>query len=116
MMGAGQNSVSGTITQGTSGGNKGFATSIPGSTCTPASIHAKPIDRMYDSASSSTFLLTGFSSDPGAAYFTSLKIGAVTKLASSAVYSYVSGSAIWVFPTLFGLSGAGSTNWTVVLP
>jgi hypothetical protein len=39
--------------------------------------------------------ITGFASDPGSGYFTSITANGSTKLSSTATYSYLSGAAVW---------------------
>ena len=59
------------------------------------------------------FQVSGFASDPGSSYFTTLTINSTNYSSSSAFYSYFSGTASWVFPVVFSFSN-GNT-YTVVI-
>jgi hypothetical protein len=59
----------------------------------------------------STFGASGFSSNPGKAWLSSVTCNGVAKPGSSAsVYSYNNGEAFWTWNTLFGLTGKGGDN------
>jgi Zn-dependent metalloprotease len=57
-------------------------------------------------------VVSGFSSDPGAGWLSSVTANGVTKLNSAAAYSYSSGSATWSWGSVFGFSGSGSVITT----
>jgi hypothetical protein len=59
------------------------------------------------------FQVSGFSSDPGSSYFTTLTINSTNYSSSSATYSYSSGIATWVYPVVFSFLNA--TTYTVVI-
>lgn len=60
---------------------------------------------------SSACYITGFGSDPGQSFFTSVTVGGVSKTSASASsYTYSSGTAIWSWASLFGLDGSGTSS------
>lgn len=54
--------------------------------------------------------VSGFSSNPGSSWLTSVTCNGVTNDASAASYSYNSGVAEWVWSQLFGLAEENGTN------
>jgi hypothetical protein len=67
-------------------------------------------------ANLSSFNVTGFSSDPGSTWLSSITCGGVQKLQSSASYSYTSaaGTAFWIWSSKFGLSNGAQVSCTIV--
>ena len=70
----------------------------------------------------SELILTGFSSDPGAAYVYSLKFGSAAEVvygaASGATYGYATGTATWTFSvgtTVFGMAGISGVPTTMLI-
>lgn len=60
---------------------------------------------------SSTCHISGFGSDPGQSFFTSVTVGGVSKTSASASsYTYSTGTAIWSWASLFGLDGTGTSS------
>lgn len=54
--------------------------------------------------------ISGFGSDPGAAFFDSITVGGSNKASVTASYSYVAGTATWTWgSSTFGLDGSGSS-------
>lgn len=63
------------------------------------------------SISESVFIVSGFSSNPGSSWLTSVKCNGVTNLQSAATaYTYSSGQATWNWTQLFGLRSQNGNN------
>lgn len=60
--------------------------------------------------------VSGFSSDPGSSWLTSITCNGVTKLVGSAGYSYGGGRARWEWTSLFGFQSlyGSNVNCTIV--
>lgn len=65
-------------------------------------------------ANLSLLSITGFSSDPGSTWLSSVTCGGVQKVPSSASYSYTSGTAVWTWGSKFGLSNGAQVSCTMV--
>lgn len=59
--------------------------------------------------------ISGFSSDPGATYFTSLSGNSVTLLASAASYTYGAGLATWTWPTASKFNFVNTSSYNMTL-
>lgn len=60
------------------------------------------------------FRVSGFSADPGAAYFRSLTCNSLSVNASAATYSYAGGVAQWAWTgDVFSMPSSGSVSFTV---
>ena len=59
-------------------------------------------------------MISGFASDPGSAWLSSVTCGSVTNAGSSAGYSFSSGRASWSWTTLFGFPTSGNVSCTIV--
>lgn len=62
------------------------------------------------SGSGSSFTVTGFSSDPGISWLTSITCNGVVNFGSGAKYVYSSGDATWAWGQLFGLESHYQSN------
>jgi hypothetical protein len=64
----------------------------------------------------STLVVTGFSSNPGSSWLTSIKCNGVQNSGSTASYFYVSlsGNAVWQWSTLFGFANGSQYSCTIV--
>ena len=62
----------------------------------------------------SFLIISGFSSNPGSSWLTSITCNGVTNLAPAGGYSYSSGLAEWVWSKTFGLSGEDQVSCTIV--
>ena len=51
--------------------------------------------------------ITGFASDPGVDFITSVTVGSFTQTPTSG-YSYSAGGAEWYFPSIFGMASSGT--------
>jgi hypothetical protein len=61
--------------------------------------------------SHSALEVSGFSSDPGSSWLTSITCNAVKNNGSGVTsYTYSGGHAVWIWSTLFGLLGKNGTN------
>jgi len=58
----------------------------------------------------SEIVISGFSSNPGHSWLSSVKCGSLTNAGSSATYSYSGGSANWTWSTKFGFLSQYNTN------
>lgn len=61
---------------------------------------------------SGNFAVSGFSSNPGQSWLTSVSCG-VTQAGSSASYSFASGVASWTWPNAFGFVSGSTTTCTI---
>jgi len=59
--------------------------------------------------------VSGFSSDPGKSWLTSITCNGVTDSGSSASYGYSGGLASWTWSTLFGFTGHSGTNYSCTI-
>jgi hypothetical protein len=109
---------SGSLTAATSGNITGYHPPS-GSLASTTDFFGHTITELYqysDSVPTLFVLITisGFSSDPGAAYFNNLKIGTYTFIAASAVYSYSAGTANWQWNgVLAGMSAPNTYPITI---
>ena len=96
----------------------GYVPSIPiGSMSSTAVTGGYTLSACYDAASganNSYVIITGFGSNPGSGFFTSVTVGSTTKTSASASYSYFAGQATWNWSTLFGLDGTGTSAVLIV--
>lgn len=65
-------------------------------------------------ANISLLRVTGFTSDPGSSWLTSITCNGVKNLASAGSYSYTSGFATWTWSQKFGLSSGAQVSCTIV--
>jgi hypothetical protein len=68
-------------------------------------------------SSLSTFSATGFSSNPGSTWLTSITCNGVTNMGSSAIqfiYTSATGTAAWQWSQEFGLSNGSQVSCTIV--
>jgi len=70
------------------------------------------LEAIYDTTTAGRVVISGFSSDPTVSFLSSVKVGNVTKTTGSSfgVYNYTSGTATWVWFSLFGLDGSGTSS------
>ncbi|MEX8520023.1 MAG: hypothetical protein AB3X44_16050 [Leptothrix sp. (in: b-proteobacteria)] len=70
----------------------------------------KTITDFYDEtvAPDAVLAISGFTSNPGQAYFTTAKGNATTKTSASATYGYAAGVATWTWLSNFGFPTSGS--------
>ena len=61
----------------------------------------------------SILIVSGFSSDPGKGWLTSITCNGVTNPSSFASYSYSGGMGSWHWTTLFGFSGKTSASCSI---
>jgi hypothetical protein len=89
-------------------------TALPGSRTLTAMYDIVNFDE-YLTSYEAVLVITGFASDPGVeGYFSQASVGGVTLTAATAVYSYAAGGGQWSWPyQLFGISGSGTTDWTL---
>ena len=59
---------------------------------------------------SSELDISGFSSNPGTNWLSTVTCGSITKLRSSATFSYYNGTASWIWSGLFGFNAELHTN------
>lgn len=59
--------------------------------------------------------VSGFSSNPGQSWLTSVTCNGVTNTGSSAGYSYSGGLASWSFSKLFGFTGGSGHNFSCTI-
>jgi hypothetical protein len=52
--------------------------------------------------------ITGFASDPGVDFITSVTVGTFTQVPTTGSYSYSGGAAQWYFPSIFVMAGSGT--------
>lgn len=62
----------------------------------------------------SSIIVSGFSSNPGSSWLTSVTCNGVENTAGSASFTYSSGQAIWSWSKLFGFSGSGNYSCSIV--
>jgi hypothetical protein len=76
----------------------------------------KTVGAIYDvepgtcEGSKSALVVTGFSSNPGSTWLTSITCNGVENLGSGASFSYAAGGASWTWSQLFGLSSENGSN------
>jgi hypothetical protein len=80
----------------------------------------KTVGEIFDEAPAgcglnvSFFSVTGFSSDPGTAWLTSVTCNGITNARSAAVYQYSGGTAQWFWFQKFGLSNGSQVSCTII--
>lgn len=82
----------------------------------------KSVARFYDnkyngvSLVETIFQVSGFTADPGQAWLTSAKVGAITRTGATAQYTYGSGTAQWrwVPPATSIFSSSGNVTCTII--
>lgn len=107
-----------TLFTGTNGGFVGFrSTPTPTfGTLTPTALDATPhtIIALEDSASLLFIKVSGFGSDPGSTWLTSMTLNGGTRLGTTATYSFATGVATWQWTTTLSLANATSYPGTIV--
>lgn len=118
LMGGRVTKISGTLTIGSSGTVKGYQASPAIGALSTTDIDGRTVTEVADDSSgtpSATVKISGFSSDPGAAFLKSIQVGSRTLAGTDAdTYSLISGGVIlfqWTGIT-FGLT-SGTTSYTI---
>jgi hypothetical protein len=104
------------LTAGTSAGTSGYAVSGFGSLTPTVLGDGMTVADLYSSNTAPfplTFVITGFSSNPGSGYVTSVLINSTTLLGSSASYSYYGGQVTYTWSS--GVRLAAGTVYPVVI-
>lgn len=95
----------------------GYSSSGPMGSYSPTGLTGgKTLSSILDSLgtrchiSNSALAVSGFSSNPGQGWLSSIECGGITRSGSSATSTYNSGTALWRWGTLFGFLGDFGKN------
>ena len=84
----------------------------------PTTVNGNTFASLYDiwigaTAYNSLLYITGFSSDPGVDFITSVTVGTATQYPVVGYYSYSAGTANWGFASTFGFASSGTISCTM---
>jgi hypothetical protein len=104
--------VNATLHAGFSGSSQGYVSGSYGTLTPSTDTRGHTVVQFNDPAASTAELaITGFSADPGKAYFGFAIANSVSLSAASATYSYSAGRAQWTWTSGWGLTSGN--NYTV---
>lgn len=106
----------GCFASNTTGGITGYISGFLGSYAPTGLTGGKAVNAIFDitcPGNVGNFTASGFASDPGASWLTSVTCNRITYLGSTATYNYSGGSAAWSWPTGFGFQLRVSSSCSI---